>query len=203
MQVQFSATNIEQVGVRYRYLQTFFVISFELRPSALFRNSECILCYSLHSAWQAMSFRTPVRNPVWMLRCAQHDKGENVIPNASEESSMDAPLRSAWQAMSFRASARNPLMDASLRSAWQAMSFRTPVRNPVWMLRCAQHDKRCHSERQQGIHSRMLRFTQHDKVRTMDASRRSAWPLWVTFSEKPQKNTEGTTALSLRFFAFL
>jgi len=32
-----------------------------------------------------------------------------------------------------------------------------------WMLRFAQHDKRCHSERQQGIHSRMLRFTQHDK----------------------------------------
>ncbi len=31
------------------------------------------------------------------------------------------------------------------------------------MLRFAQHDKRCHSERQQGIHSRMLRFTQHDK----------------------------------------
>jgi hypothetical protein len=25
-----------------------------------------------------------------MLRFAQHDKGENVIPNASEESSMDA-----------------------------------------------------------------------------------------------------------------
>jgi len=32
-----------------------------------------------------------------------------------------------------------------------------------WMLRFAQHDKRCHSERQRGIHSRMLRFTQHDK----------------------------------------
>jgi hypothetical protein len=31
------------------------------------------------------------------------------------------------------------------------------------MLRFTQHDKRCHSERQQGIHSRMLRFTQHDK----------------------------------------
>ena len=27
-----------------------------------------------------------------MLRFTQHDKGENVIPNASEESSMDASL---------------------------------------------------------------------------------------------------------------
>ena len=77
MQVRFSATNIELVGVRYRYLQTFFVISFELRPSALFRNFLPFLsCYSecqrgIHS---------------WMLRFAQHDKGENVIPNASEES---------------------------------------------------------------------------------------------------------------------
>jgi hypothetical protein len=67
-----------------------------------------------------MSFRT-VRNPVWMLRFAQHDKGENVIPNASEESSMDASL--------------------ALSMTRAKMSFRTPVRNPVWMLRFAQHDK--------------------------------------------------------------
>ena len=77
MQVRFSATNIEQVGVRYRYLQTFFVISFELRPSALFRNFLPFLsCYSecqrgIHS---------------WMLRFTQHDKGENVIPSVSKES---------------------------------------------------------------------------------------------------------------------
>jgi hypothetical protein len=60
MQVRFSATNIEQVGVRYRYLQTFFVISFELRPSALFRNflpfSRVILSLVL--------FRVSARNPL-------------------------------------------------------------------------------------------------------------------------------------------
>ncbi len=67
MQVRFSATNIEQVGVRYRYLQTFFVISFELRPSALFRNFLPFLsCYSecqrgIHS---------------WMLHDVQHDRFE-------------------------------------------------------------------------------------------------------------------------------
>ena len=31
----------------------------------------------------------------WMLRFAQHDKTEDVIPSVSEESSMDASLRSA------------------------------------------------------------------------------------------------------------
>jgi hypothetical protein len=39
----------------------------------------------------------------WMLRFAQHDKTEDVIPSISF--------------VSFRAPARNPLMDASLRSA--------------------------------------------------------------------------------------
>ena len=108
MQVRFSATNIEQVGVRYRYLQTFFVISFELRPSALFRNflpflscySECqrgIHSWMLRFAQHDKRCHSERQRGIHsrMLRCAQHDKGENVIPNASEESSMDASQRSA------------------------------------------------------------------------------------------------------------
>jgi len=44
----------------------FFVI-----PSIFFCHSKCSF----------LSFRAPARNPVWMLRCAQHDK-DSVIPNA-------------------------------------------------------------------------------------------------------------------------
>ena len=38
------------------------------------------------SMTRAVSFRAHARNPVWMLRFAQHDKSDSVTPNACEES---------------------------------------------------------------------------------------------------------------------
>ena len=74
-------------------------------------------------------------------RFAQHDKTEDVIPSISF--------------VSFRAPARNPLMDASLR--WRFVQHDKPVQSfRAFLL--------CHSERQRGIHSWMLRFAQHDKT---------------------------------------
>ncbi len=77
-------------------------------------------------------------------------------------------------------------MDASLRSAGQIGHSKRPF--PVipseseessmdasLRLRFVQHDGRCHSERERGIHVVwMLRFAQHDSVESMDASLRSA-----------------------------
>ena len=60
----------------------------------------------------------------WMLRFAQHDKTEDVIPSISF--------------VSFRAPARNPLMDASLR--WRSVQRDKPVQSfQAFLL--------CHSER--------------------------------------------------------
>jgi len=87
-------------AVSFRTL--FFVI-----PSTLF-------CHSEHSF---LSFRASARNPVWMLRFAQHDKSGKC--GCFTSFSMTA----VW---SFR-----------------TLFFVIPnaVRNPIWMLRFAQHDK--------------------------------------------------------------
>jgi len=150
MQVRFSATNIEQVGVRYRYLQTFFVIS-SGSPCALFRNFLPFLsCYSecqrgIHS---------------WMLRFTQHDKGENVIPSVSKESThgcsaslsmtsdvipsvSEESTHGCFASLSMTSDVIPSVSkesthgcSASLSMTRAKMSFRTPVRNPVWMLHC-------------------------------------------------------------------
>jgi hypothetical protein len=69
-----------------------------------------------------------VRNPVWMLRFVQHDKTEDVIPHALF---CHSERMRGIQYGCF----------ASFSMTRPKMSFRAHARNPVWMLRFAQHDK--------------------------------------------------------------
>ncbi len=82
-----------------------------------------------------LSFRTPVRNPLWMLRFAQHDRA-GVIPSASEESSCGCfTALSMTGLVAFRAHARNPVQCGCFTalSMTGLVSFRAKARNPLWM----------------------------------------------------------------------
>jgi hypothetical protein len=113
-----------------RSSEHFFVI-----PSIFFCHSKCSF----------LSFRAPARNPVWMLRCAQHDRmGTAKLTLWS--------LSFARRGMFWRKPKQGEVARSSehffvipsiffCHSKCSFLSFRTPVRNPVWMLRCAQHDR--------------------------------------------------------------
>ena len=83
-----------------------------------------------------------------MLRFAQHDKTEDVIPSVSEESTYGC-----FASLSM--------------TNWWMLRFIQHDKGGV-----VPHALFCHSERQRGIHSWMLHFAQHDKL--VDASLRSA-----------------------------
>jgi len=94
-------------AVSFRAL--FFVIPSESEESSAWMLHCAYAPFSMtrwcHSERSFLSFRARARNPVWMLRFAQHDKSDSVIPNAlfchSERMRgipcMDASLRPAPQ----------------------------------------------------------------------------------------------------------
>ena len=57
-----------------------------------------------------------------MLRCAQHDRTESVIPNASEEST-------AW------------MLRCAQHDRTESVIPNASEESTAWMLRCAQHDR--------------------------------------------------------------
>jgi hypothetical protein len=111
-----------------------------------------------------------------MLRFVQHDKTEDVIPNAVRN-----PLRGCFTALSMTNQAS---VDASLAQHDKTEDVIPSAceESIAWMLHCAQHDKGgvvphalfCHSERMRGIQYGCFASFSMTNQASVDASLRSA-----------------------------